>query len=75
MKKYPVDSEAMTSVGYYADAQILEIQFKTGGAIRQFYNVPAAVFDDMMAADSQGDFFNTEINGKYLEKRIDDLSI
>lgn len=75
MKKYPVDSEAMTSVGYDADAKILEIQFKTGGALRQFYNVPASVFDDMMAAESQGEFFNTEINGKYSEKRIDDLSI
>ena len=73
MKKYPVESEAMTSVGYDPKAQTLEIQFKNGGAIRQFYRVPHKVFDDMMAADSQGDFFNTEINGKYSEKRIDDL--
>ena len=73
MKKYPVDSEAMTSVGYDAEAHILEIQFKNGGAIRQFYDVPATVFDDLMAADSAGDFFNTQISGKYTEKRIDDL--
>jgi hypothetical protein len=72
MKKYPVDSDAMTSVGYDATSRTLEIQFKNGGAIRQYYDVPAEVFDDMMAADSQGDFFNTEINGKYSEKRIDD---
>lgn len=75
MKKYPVDSEAMTSAGYDADAKILEIQFKNGGAIRQFYEVPAEVFDNLMAAESQGDFFNTEINGKYKEKRIDDLKV
>lgn len=75
MKKYPVESEAMTSVGYDHEARILEIQFKNGGAIRQFYNVPAEVFDDMMAAESQGEFFNTEINGKYSEKRIDDLQL
>lgn len=73
MKKYPVDSEAMTSVGYDAEAQILEIQFKNGGAIRQFYKVPVNIFDDLMAAESQGEFFNAEINGKYLEKRVDDL--
>ena len=36
-------------------------------------NTPATVFDDLMAADSAGDFFNTQISGKYTEKRIDDL--
>ena len=73
MKKYPVESEAMTSVGYDAEARILEIQFKNGGAIRQYYDVPAEIFDELMASESQGNFFNTEINGKYSEKRIDDL--
>lgn len=71
MKKYPVDSTAMTSVGYDAEAEILEIQFKSGGAIRQFYAVPSEVFDEFMAAESQGDYFNTNIHGKFEEKRVD----
>jgi hypothetical protein len=72
MKKYPVDSTAMTSVGYDADLRILEIQFKSGGALRQFFQVPQELFDQLMAADSLGDFFNTSINGKFEEKRIDE---
>ena len=72
MKKYPVDSAAMTSVGYDADQRVLEIQFKNGGAIRQFYEVPEEIFDDLMAADSQGDYFNTAIHGKFEERRVDE---
>jgi hypothetical protein len=72
MKKYPVDSSAMTSVGYDADQRILEIQFKSGGALRQFFQVPQELFDQLMAADSVGDFFNTFIHGKFEEKRIDE---
>lgn len=71
MKKYPVESSAMTSVGYDAEAHILEVQFKNGGAIRQYYGVSQQVFDELMAANSQGDFFNLNINGKYSEKRVD----
>lgn len=71
MKKYPIESEAMTSVGYDADERILEVQFKNGGAIRQYFGVSQEVFDDFMGADSQGDFFNLNINGKYSEKRVD----
>ncbi len=62
----------MTSVGYDAEQRILEIQFKSGGAIRQFYDVPQEVFDDLMASDSQGDFFNMAIHGKFEEKRVDE---
>lgn len=72
MKKYPVDSTAMTSAGYDPEQRILEIQFKSGGAVRQFYEVPQEIFDGLMAADSAGDFFNTSIHGKFEEKRVDE---
>ena len=71
MKKYPVESTAMTAVGYDAVERILEIQFKNGGAIRHYYEVPQELFDEFMAAESQGDFFNTNIEGKFSEKRVD----
>ncbi|HEY1024395.1 MAG TPA: KTSC domain-containing protein [Sphingobacteriaceae bacterium] len=71
MKKYPVESSVMTSAGYDAETRILEVQFKNGGAVRQYYDVSQALFDDFMAAESAGDFFNLHINGKYPEKRVD----
>lgn len=71
MKKYPVESTAMTSVGYDSAEKLLEIQFKNGGAIRQFYGVPQELFDEFMAAESLGEFFNTNIHGKFEEKRVD----
>lgn len=68
MRRAAVDSTTMRSVGYDSGQQILEIEF-TSGAIYQYLEVPAKVFDELMAAESKGRYFNHEIRDDYTALR------
>jgi hypothetical protein len=35
------------------------------GAIYRYFAVPAAVYDDLLAADSKGSYFNKQIRGLF----------
>jgi hypothetical protein len=58
----------MRSVGYDSAQQILEIEF-TSGAVYQYFEVPAAVFEELMHAESKGQYFNQEIRDDYTALR------
>ena len=64
MRRTAVDSTTMRSVGYDSAQQILEVEF-TSGAVYQYLDVPAIVFDGLMAAESKGRYFNHEIRDDY----------
>lgn len=48
--------------GYRAEDQILEIQFKSGGAY-QYSPVPPALYAEFLKAESLGRFLHTRIRG------------
>ena len=54
----------MRAVGYDVTQQILEVEF-ISGAVYQYLEVPAAVFDGLMQAESKGRYFNQEIRDDY----------
>ena len=64
MERELVSSSNLASVGYDADSETLEVEFK-GGSVYQYFNVPAFMHERMMAADSIGIFFNAEIRDAY----------
>jgi KTSC domain len=68
MKRVPVDSTSLDSIGYDAVSMILEIEFISGKVYR-YFDVPQSVHAEMMDADSKGQFFNTRIrnNFRYVE--------
>ncbi len=68
MRRTAVDSTTMRSVGYDSAQQILEVEF-TSGAVYQYLEVPATVFDELMAAESKGRYFNQEIRDDYTALR------
>jgi KTSC domain len=68
MQRTAVDSTTMRSVGYDAAEQVLEIEF-TSGAVYQYVDVPAAIFDRLMQAESKGRYFNDEIRDDYITLR------
>lgn len=70
MRRTPVDSSVIASVGYAPRSKILEVEFQTG-FIYQYYDVPRRIHDALMSAKSIGSFFNREIRDKY---RFADLS-
>ena len=60
MNRTPVSSSDLASVGYDARQHILEIEFLTG-SIYQYFNVPQQVYDELMAADSHGRYFDANV--------------
>lgn len=64
MRRRPVESTSLESIGYDSTERKLEVEFKHG-AIYEYVEVPAEVFDAFLAADSKGSFFNSDIKNSY----------
>jgi hypothetical protein len=69
IERTPVDSTNLASVGYDAAARVLEIEFHSGGVYR-YREVPRAVFDALLAAESKGRYFLEHIRGKFAFDRV-----
>ncbi len=57
MKRAPVSSSNLETVGYHSETQTLEIEFRHGG-VYQYYDVPMHRYMELMRADSKGHFFD-----------------
>jgi hypothetical protein len=64
MKRDPVQSTTMRSVGYEAKSKVLEIEFESG-VVYQYLEVPGAVVEALRRAESRGRYFNQEIREDY----------
>ena len=64
MRRRPVESTSLESVGYDSTEQVLEVEFKHG-AVYEYLEVPADVFEAFLAAASKGSFFNSDIKHSY----------
>jgi hypothetical protein len=64
MKRVPVDSEALASVGYDVERSMLEIEF-TSGEVYRYYDVPDRVHRELMEADSHGRHFAVYVRDRY----------
>jgi KTSC domain len=61
MKRTPVDSTNLKSVGYDADSKTLEVEFDQGRVYR-YFGVSVALHEQLMkATESHGKFFNKYI--------------
>ena len=69
MKRTPVTSSTLSSVGYCPTTATLEIKFLRG-AVYQYSNVPQNIYDELMKASSKGKFFNTYIKRAYPYLRV-----
>lgn len=64
IRRQPVQSTAVVSVGYSKKLHALEIEFHDG-LIYRYEEVPTNVYHDLMSAESKARFYNTNIRGKY----------
>jgi hypothetical protein len=69
IKRTPVQSTNVASVGYSRQLHALEIEF-TRGAIYRFLNVPPSVYRALMNAESKGHFIAEELRGQYEFVRV-----
>jgi hypothetical protein len=56
-------------VGYERRSKILEIEFQSG-AVYQYIDVPARVYEEFWKAESKGQYFNCEIRDTYTFIRL-----
>ncbi len=69
MKRKPVTSSMIASIGYDAKTKSLEIEFNSG-MIWQYYDLPKSEFNKMNKADSLGRYFLVNIKDCYEEVRV-----
>jgi hypothetical protein len=60
MMSVSVHSTLLTSVAFNAGESILELEFCDGACYR-YFAVPAAIYEGLLAADSKGAYFNSQI--------------
>jgi hypothetical protein len=71
MKRHHVQSSALQSVGYDPGRKILELEFRDNGSVWQYFKLPQSVYDKFINAESLGNYFVTEIKGKYREEKVE----
>ena len=64
IQRAPVESSSIASVGYGRTSKLLEIEFRSG-AIYRYRAVPESIFTAFSTARSKGNFFSTQVRGKY----------
>ena len=69
MNRTLLNSSNIISAGYYDHSQTLEIEFHNGG-IYQYFNVPRAIYDQLLTADSPGGFLYEYIRGVFRYARL-----
>jgi hypothetical protein len=70
MRRMPVSSSAVASVGYDPRTRTLEVEFVSGDVYR-YLGVPRRRYDELLAAESTGRYVNTEIKPRYPYTRVD----
>ena len=63
------DSSNLARFKYDDKARVLTVEFKNGGTYN-YYDVPQAVFEQMKAAPSKGEFLARSIKGAYRYARV-----
>ena len=67
----PVESRTLNTVAYDPAGQVLRLEFRSR-VVYCYFHVPADVYQDLMAADSKGVYFNRHIRGRFPYHRLTD---
>jgi hypothetical protein len=71
VRRQPVTSSSIHSVGYDPQSHILEIEFHSDG-IYQYEEVDQNIYDALMAAPSKGQYFAERIRDHYAWRRVEE---
>ena len=69
MDRTKVKSSNIKAVGYDAETETLEVEFKSGG-VYQYNGVPAKAHKAFMGAESKGKYFHRKIKNDYSFKKV-----
>lgn len=69
MKRKPVESSMLQSIGYDRSKHVLELEF-TSRQVYQYFDVPAALHKELLEASSHGSYFNDYIKDQFLFTKV-----
>lgn len=69
MERTPVNSSVMTEIGYDRKTATLEVLF-TNDTLYQYFDVPEELYEELLAAPSIGQFFNSNIRGRFSDAQV-----
>ena len=58
MRRIPVRSTSIASIGYLPASRELEIRFRASGDVYRYFDVPGEEYAAFMAAESKGTYLN-----------------
>jgi hypothetical protein len=64
LRRAPIESSSLASVGYDPSRKVLEVEFH-GGRVYRYFGVPRERYRELLTAESAGRFLNTRIKGVY----------
>ena len=67
-QRLAVASSLLSSIGYLTEAT-LELHFRSG-AIYRYLAVPHTVFQELIAAESKGAYFNCHVRNRFRYQRL-----
>jgi hypothetical protein len=71
VRRQPVSSSYIESVGYDPQGHVLEIQYH-GNGVYQYEGVSQDIYAELMAAPSKGRYFAERIRDRYAWRRVED---
>ena len=70
MERTPVNSSMIASIGYDQSSGTLEVEFNTGGAIWEYYDVPENMWHEFQSASSIGKYFHANIRNHFRGSQV-----
>ena len=70
MDRQPVNSSMITSIGYDSSTGTLEIEFKSDGAVWQYFDFPEHMWNEFQYGESHGKYWHANIKNQYREARV-----
>lgn len=68
MIRETVSSSELRSIGY-ENTMVLQVEFQNGG-LYNYFEVPVAIYTQLMSASSKGRYFNKNIRNVYQCERV-----
>ncbi len=68
MERTSSNSSMISGIAYDQSTATLEIEFRKGGAVWQYYDFPEHLWSEFEYAESHGKYFNENIKEQYKDR-------
>lgn len=75
MRRQPIDSSSIRSLGYDFASSRLEVEFAESGKVYEYHDVPYSVYTELLEAESKGTYFNESIKDLYPFRELEPAEV